>query len=48
MTPLRAAIDAGFVSTSQCHRVSQQTLGCSPRHDFQPQIRARLEDAVLP
>lgn len=30
----RAALDAGFGSYAQCHRVFSATLGCSPRHYF--------------
>jgi AraC-like DNA-binding protein len=48
MSLLRAALEAGFGSYSQCHRVFQHTLGCTPRNYFQPQIRARMEDAFLP
>lgn len=45
---MRAALDAGFGSYSQCHRVFQQTLGCGPRSYFRPDVRARLENAFSP
>src|SRR5690606_34384439 len=32
---LTAALSAGFGSYSQCHRVFQQTLGCTPRLFFE-------------
>lgn len=40
----RAALDAGFGSYAQCHRVFSGTLGCSPRAYFKGQRRA-LENA---
>ncbi len=47
MNLLSAAIDAGFGSYSQCHRVFQATLGCSPRRFFSTDLRARMEEAVV-
>ena len=41
----RAALDAGFGSYAQCHRVFQSALGCSPRHYFNGQRRA-IDDAL--
>ena len=35
----RAALDAGFGSYAQCHRVFSATLGCSPRAFFKGQRR---------
>jgi AraC-like DNA-binding protein len=35
----RAALDAGFGSYAQCHRVFTASLGCSPRHYFKGQRR---------
>lgn len=43
-----AALEAGFGSYSQCHRVFHRTLGCSPRRYFRPEVRAEFEDAFLP
>jgi len=40
----RAALEAGFGSYAQCHRVFSATLGCSPRDYFKGQRRV-LEDA---
>jgi AraC-like DNA-binding protein len=42
---LAAANKAGFGSYSQCHRVFQQTFGCSPRTYFSTQVRCSLETA---
>jgi len=47
MNLLAAAIDAGFGSYSQCHRVFQATLGCSPRRFFATDLRTRMEEAVV-
>jgi AraC-like DNA-binding protein len=43
-----AALDAGFGSYSQCHRVFQQTLGLSPRRFFEPHQRRLVEDEFTP
>jgi AraC-like DNA-binding protein len=45
---LHAALAAGFGSYSQCHRVFQATLGCSPRVFFESPIRRAIEDAFAP
>jgi AraC-like DNA-binding protein len=45
---LSAALDAGFGSYSQCHRVFQETLGCSPRSYFRADVRSQMEGAFLP
>ena len=42
----RAALDAGFGSYVQCHRVFSATLGCSPRRYFDGQ-RRQIDDALL-
>jgi hypothetical protein len=44
----RAAVDAGFGSYAQCHRVFTRLLGCAPRLSFNGQRReidARLQRA---
>jgi methylphosphotriester-DNA--protein-cysteine methyltransferase len=43
-----AALDAGFGSYSQCHRVFQRTFGCAPRDFFHTDVRRRVEDAFAP
>jgi len=43
-----AALDAGFGSYSQCHRVFQRSLGCAPSAFFQTELRRRIEDAFVP
>jgi AraC-like DNA-binding protein len=45
---MSAALEAGFGSYSQCHRTFQETLGCSPRHYFRAEVRARMENAFSP
>jgi AraC-like DNA-binding protein len=47
-TLLSAAIEAGFGSYSQCHRVFHGTMGCSPREYFATSIRRAIDDAVAP
>jgi AraC-like DNA-binding protein len=42
----RAALEAGFGSYAQCHRVFSAVLGCSPRHYFDGQ-RREIDDALL-
>jgi AraC-like DNA-binding protein len=42
----RAALDAGFGSYAQCHRVFSAALGCSPRDYFNGQ-RREIDDALL-
>ncbi len=43
---LSAALDAGFGSYSQCHRVFQNTLGCTPRVFFGTGARAGERDRM--
>jgi AraC-like DNA-binding protein/mannose-6-phosphate isomerase-like protein (cupin superfamily) len=43
----RAALDAGFGSYAQCHRVFRGALGCSPRDYFNGQRQA-VDDARFP
>ncbi len=45
---LAAALGAGFGSYSQCHRIFQRTLGCTPRLFFQSSLREQMQDAVAP
>lgn len=47
-TLLHAALAAGFGCYSQCHRVFQATLGCSPRVFFTSPIRLAIEDTFAP
>jgi AraC-like DNA-binding protein len=43
-TLIRAALEAGFGSYAQCHRVFARSLGCSPR-DYFGGLRVALDDA---
>jgi len=43
-----AADAAGFGSYSQCHRIFQAELGCSPRSFFQSGIRQQMQQAYDP
>ncbi len=43
-----AAATAGFGSYSQCHRVFQAELGCSPRRFFEAGLRQRMQQAYDP
>jgi AraC-like DNA-binding protein len=43
-----SAMDAGFGSYSQCHRVFQVELGCAPRAFFGSGIRQRMQLAYIP
>ena len=45
---LSAALDSGFGSYSQCHRVFSDTLGCSPRRYFQSDVCTRMEQSFQP
>jgi AraC-like DNA-binding protein len=45
---LSAALEAGFGSYSQCHRVFHRTMGCSPREYFATSIRRTIDEAVAP
>lgn len=42
---LAAALAAGFGSYSQCHRIFQQTFGCTPRSFFETPLRAEMQNA---
>ena len=45
---LTAALSAGFGSYSQCHRVFQAAMACSPREYFSTCIRRAIENAYAP
>ncbi len=45
---LSAAEGAGFGSYSQCHRVCQQMLGCTPRLFFRSSLREEMQDRFDP
>jgi AraC-like DNA-binding protein len=45
---LAAALDAGFGSYSQCHRIFQRSFGCTPRLFFETPVRTRMQDALAP
>jgi len=45
LTLTRAAIEAGFGSYAQCHRVFTQALGCSPNRYFAGE-RQRIDNAL--
>jgi AraC-like DNA-binding protein len=45
---LTAALGAGFGSYSQCHRVFQRTLGCTPRRFFETSLRDQMQGALEP
>ena len=48
-TTLRSAAQAsGFGSYSQCHRIFQAELGCSPRRFFQTGLREHMQQAYDP
>ncbi len=47
-THLAAALDAGFGSYSQCHRVFRRALGCSPRGFFCADVRRAMSEAFHP
>jgi AraC-like DNA-binding protein len=48
MTLGAAADAAGFGSYSQCHRIFQAELGCSPRRFFQSGLRQQMQEAYDP
>jgi AraC-like DNA-binding protein len=48
MTLGAAADAAGFGSYSQCHRIFQAELGCSPRHFFHTGLRQQMQQAYDP
>lgn len=45
---LVAAVEAGFGSYSQCHRVFLQALGCTPRLFFRSAIRQEIQNRFDP
>ncbi len=45
---LVAAVEAGFGSYSQCHRVFLQTFGCTPRLFFRSGIREEIQNRFDP
>ena len=45
---MESAKAAGFGSYSQCHRVFQAELGCSPRQYFQVGVREQMQAAYVP
>jgi AraC-like DNA-binding protein len=47
-TLLCAALEAGFGSYSQCHRVFHAVLGCSPRQFFKGEGRRRMQEWFEP
>ncbi len=47
-TLIHAALQAGFGSYSQCHRVFVRELGCNPRQFFKGDLRAQMRDARAP
>jgi len=48
-TTLRSAAEAsGFGSYSQCHRIFQSELGCSPRDFFHLGLREQMQRAYDP
>ena len=47
-TLMSAALSAGFGSYSQCHRVFQRLLGCTPRAFFETNLRRQMRDAFSP
>jgi AraC-like DNA-binding protein/mannose-6-phosphate isomerase-like protein (cupin superfamily) len=48
MTVAQAAQAAGFGSYSQCHRIFQAELGCSPRRFFHAGLRQQMQQAYDP
>ena len=47
-TLLAAALEAGFGSYSQCHRVFCRAFGCAPRVFFRASVRGPMADAFRP
>jgi AraC-like DNA-binding protein len=45
---LAAAVEAGFGSYSQCHRMFLQTFGCTPRLFFRSGIRKEMQNRFEP
>jgi AraC-like DNA-binding protein len=48
MTLAAAAESSGFGSYSQCHRIFQAELGCSPRRFFHAGLREQMQRAYDP
>jgi AraC-like DNA-binding protein len=48
LTIAAAALAAGFGSYSQCHRIFQAELGCSPRRFFRTGLRQEMQQAYDP
>ena len=48
MTLRAAATSSGFGSYSQCHRIFQAELGCSPSHFFHAGLREQMQQAYDP
>lgn len=47
-TMMSAAEQSGFGSYSQCHRIFQAELGCSPRQFFVSGVRKKMQQAYDP
>lgn len=47
-TMMAAAEESGFGSYSQCHRIFQAELGCSPRQFFLSGVRQQMQQAYDP
>jgi len=45
---MASAAEAGFGSYSQCHRIFQSELGCSPRQFFASGLRGRMQQVYSP
>jgi len=45
---LPAAVEAGFGSYAQCHRVFMHTFGCTPRLFFRSAIRKEMQNRFEP
>jgi len=45
---LAAALDAGFGSYSQCHRIFQRAFACTPRSFFETSLRDQMQNAFAP
>lgn len=47
-TLLRAALEAGFGSYSQCHRAFHDAFGCTPSKFFETSLRREMQQAFAP
>jgi AraC-like DNA-binding protein len=45
---MTSAVEAGFGSYSQCHRIFRSELGCSPRQFFASGLRERMQRVYSP